>query len=166
MNTILLCLEVFLARMIDVSIGVIRMVELVKENAKKAVILAFFEVLIWFLVVKDALTSDDFNIFVAIFYALGYAAGTYLGSYLSKKLMKENVGVQVITCCVTNKEIRKIKKEGYGVSSVTMDGKNKKMLFLEVDEKKLKPLISFLESIDPHCFITISNRKMVYRGYF
>ena len=41
MSTIILCLEIFIARILDVSIGVIRTVELVKDNTIKAVILAF-----------------------------------------------------------------------------------------------------------------------------
>ena len=93
MNIIILCIKIFLARIIDVSIGVIRTMELVKDHAIKAVILAFFEVLIWFLIAKEALTSNELNFLIAIFYSLGYACGTLIGAYLSKLL----IPMQLIT---------------------------------------------------------------------
>ena len=96
MNTLILCIEIFFARIVDVSIGVIRTVELVKDNTKKAAVLAFFEVLIWFIVAREALRGEA-NILIAIFYSLGYATGTLIGSYLSNKLIKGSVTIQVIS---------------------------------------------------------------------
>lgn len=164
MSTLLLCLEIFIARILDVSIGVIRTVELVKDNTIKAVILAFFEVFIWFLIAREALTSTDLNIIVAIFYSLGYAVGTLIGSYLSKKLIKGSVGVQVVTSNINTKNISKIKKEGYGITSLKIDT-NKRMLFIEVDKKRLRKLLDLINKIDSKSFITVSDTKYVSNGY-
>lgn len=165
LETFLLCLEIFIARILDVSIGVIRTMELVKDNILKAVILAFFEVLIWFLVVREALTVDNINMIVAIFYSLGYATGTLVGAYLSKKLIKGSVGVQVITTKIKTKEINKIKKDGFGISSLDLNGKDKKMLIIEVDKKSLKTLLKKIISLDNNAFITVSDTKYVSNGY-
>lgn len=164
MSTIFLCFEIFIARILDVSIGVIRTVELVKDNTCKAVILAFFEVLIWFLIAREALTSNDLNIVIAIFYSAGYACGTLLGSYLSKKLIKGSVGVQVISSNIKLKNINEIKKEGFGISSLNLDG-NKKMLIIEVDKKRLNNLIDLINQFDKKAFITVSETKFVTNGY-
>ena len=164
MSTILLCLEIFIARILDVSIGVIRTVELVKDNTIKAVILAFFEVLIWFLVAREALTSTDLNLMVAIFYSLGYACGTLLGSFLSKRLIKGSVGVQVISSIFNLKNINIIKRAGYGISSLKLDN-NKRMLFIEVDKKRLKELLHLINKIDNKSFITVSETKYVSNGF-
>lgn len=164
MSTIFLCLEIFIARILDVSIGVIRTVELVKDNTIKAVILAFFEVLIWFLVAREALTSTDLNLMVAIFYSLGYACGTLLGSFLSKRLIKGSVGVQVISSIFNLKNINIIKRAGYGISSLKLDN-NKRMLFIEVDKKRLKELLHLINKIDNKSFITVSETKYVSNGF-
>lgn len=164
MTTIFLCLEIFIARILDVSIGVIRTVELVKDNTIKAVILAFFEVLIWFLVAREALTSTDLNLIVAIFYSLGYACGTLLGSFLSKRLIKGSVGVQVISSIFNLKNINIIKRAGYGISSLKLDN-NKRMLFIEVDKKRLKELLHLINKIDNKSFITVSETKYVSNGF-
>ena len=163
MSTLFLCIEIFVARILDVSIGVIRTVELVKDNTIKAVILAFFEVLIWFLIAREALTTKDLNIMVAIFYSLGYACGTLLGSFLSKKLIKGTVCVQVISS-FKNKDIDNIKNEKYGLSSLKLDN-NKRMLFIEVDKKRLKKLLSLINTIDNKAFITVSDTKFVSNGF-
>ena len=164
MSTLFLCFEILLARILDVSIGVIRTVELVKDNTIKAVILAFFEVLIWFLIAREALTTTNLNLLIAIFYSLGYALGTLLGSYLSKKLIKGSVGVQVVSSLFNINKINEIKKEGFGVSSLKLDN-NKRMLFIEVDKKRLKKLLYIIKKIDNKSFITVSDTKYVSNGF-
>ena len=164
LSIIILCLEIFFARILDVSIGVIRTVELIKDNTIKAVILAFFEVLIWFLIAREALTSNELNLLVAIIYSLGYACGTLLGSYLSKKLIKGSVGVQIISKDIASKDINKIKRKGFGISSLDLDN-NKKMLIIEVDKKRLDDLINLIKDIDNKAFITVSETKFYANGY-
>ena len=84
MNTLILCLEVFFARLMDVSIGSVRTIYLVKQKNFIAFILAFIEITIWFLVAQRTLTSEDTNIFVMLSYASGYATGTYVGGLINK----------------------------------------------------------------------------------
>ena len=53
MKTLLLCIEIFLARMLDVSIGSVRTIFLVKQRTVIASIFAFVEIIIWFLVAQQ-----------------------------------------------------------------------------------------------------------------
>ena len=80
MSLFFLCIKVFLARIVDVSLGTFRTIITVKGKALYASIIGFFEVLIWFLVVKEALNTNETGILIGISYALGFAAGTYIGS--------------------------------------------------------------------------------------
>ena len=165
MRLLLLCLKIFFARILDVSLGVIRTMELVKNNTMKAVIIAFFEVLIWFLVAREALSSEDFNLLIAIFYALGYSCGTLIGSYLSKILIKGNSSVLVISSLINNRDIKNIKKEGYGLSSITLDNSNK-MLFIQVENSMLDNLLKLIKNIDNRSFISIIDTKNKINGFF
>ena len=164
MNTIMLCLEVFFARIVDVSIGVVSTMEVVKDRTTRAAILAFFEVLIWFVVARSALTTSNMNYIIAIFYALGYACGTLFGSYLSKKLIRGSASIEVISSIIKEKEIKIIKSKGYGISSITLDN-NKKMLYIQVDNRRIKELLNIIKSIDNKAFITVSDTKIVTNGY-
>ena len=57
MNIFYLCIKIFLARIIDVSLGTIKTFYVVKEKRIIASTMAFIETLIWFLVVKEAITG-------------------------------------------------------------------------------------------------------------
>ena len=48
----IICLKIFLARIVDVSLGTIRTVLVVKGKNLTPAIVAFFEVLIWFVVLE------------------------------------------------------------------------------------------------------------------
>ena len=97
MELFILCLKVFFVRIIDVSMGTCRTIVTVKGKKLLASLIGFFEVFIWFIVVKEALNTNSTSIFIALSYAGGYATGTFIGSAVSEKLIKGNFGVQVIT---------------------------------------------------------------------
>lgn len=81
-------LKIFFARIIDVSIGTFRTILTVKGLKVIPSVLAFFEVIIWYYVAKEALLVDINSIFIPISYSLGYATGTFIGAIISGKLMK------------------------------------------------------------------------------
>ena len=51
------CLEIFLARIVDVSLGTLRTVYFVKGKVIEPFIIAFFEILVWYAVAKEALNT-------------------------------------------------------------------------------------------------------------
>ena len=87
MHILFLCIEIFLARIIDVSLGTIRTIIVVKGRNLIGSILGFIEVAVWFLVVEQALSNGNSNIFIVLSYALGFATGTYIGGIISKRFI-------------------------------------------------------------------------------
>jgi len=81
-------IKIFMARIFDVSLGTYKTLLTVKGKTILPTILAFFEVLVWFFVAKEAILIDVDNIIIPISYALGYATGSFIGSYLSKRFIK------------------------------------------------------------------------------
>ena len=73
------CLKIFAARIVDVSLGTLRTRYFVKGKTIEPFIIAFVEVLIWFVVAREALNTDGNMFFIAISYAGGYATGTLIG---------------------------------------------------------------------------------------
>ena len=154
MNTLLLCLEIFGARLIDVSLGTIRTVIVVKGKNFLGSILGFIEVTVWFpstsiitILILMTISSYVFiisnNILIVIFYSLGFAVGTYIGGKLSKKLIKSKLEVQVITSCDVKVITANIRNSGYAVSILKLESsgdEDKHMLFLEVDSDKFENL--------------------------
>lgn len=162
----LMCLKIFLGRVSDVTIGTIRTVVTIKGKHFIAALLAFFEVLIWYYIAREALNTDINSILVPISYALGYATGTYLGSIISKEFIRGNTSIQVITSSL---DLNKIREAGYAVTSIDVtdgfDNKNKKLLLLEIKNKDKKDLTKLIKSMDPNAFITYKETQMVYNGF-
>ena len=165
-----LCLEVFFARIIDVSLGTFRTIITVKGKSLYAALIGFFEVLVWFLVVKEALNTTETGIWIGSSYALGFATGTYIGSVLSQKLIKGKLSVQVITSSHNDTLIDAIRDAGYAVSVMDIDGKNKAedkyMLFIEIDDYKLEKLQAIIRQKDKRAFLVVNETKYVQNGYF
>ena len=88
MNILRMCIIIFFARVIDVSLATFVTVLTVKGKRALATIIGFIDVLIWFLVVKEALNTDIKSIWIAFSYAGGYALGTFIGTTLSNKLIE------------------------------------------------------------------------------
>ena len=58
MNLVFLCIKIFFARILDVSIGTVRTMIMVRGKMYITAILAFIEVFIWFLVAREALVTN------------------------------------------------------------------------------------------------------------
>ena len=160
MSILIICIKVFFARIIDVSLGVLRTIALFKNDTYKAVIIAFFEVFIWFIIAKEALVNE-FSILIALFYSLGYATGTYIGVKISEYFSKGKSIIQVIS----NKlDDNKIKKEGFGISSIKMSN-NKKLFIIGTSNKRIDSLINLINKIDRNAFIMVNDSKLFINGY-
>lgn len=166
---ILLCTKIFLARIVDVTFGTIRTVLVVRGRRFTPAIIAFFEVLIWFLVAREALTTDIDSILIPIFYAGGYATGTFIGGYISNNFVEGLIGIQVITKSRgVDKMIEQIRADGFGVSVVDLknpqDNEEKTMLMIQLNKSKLKKLTHIIRTNDKDAFVVINETKYVQNG--
>lgn len=123
-----LCFKIFLARILDVSIGTIRTMFIVKGNKIIASIFAFFELIIWYYAAREALNTDIDSILIPISYALGFGVGTYLGIAINNKLLNPLYEIEIYLEKY-NHELDKfkpfiIKDKNYYRISVIMNRKN------------------------------------------
>lgn len=169
MNILQMCIIIFFARVIDVSLATFVTVLTVKGKRALATIIGFIDVLIWFLVVKEALNTDIKSIWIAFSYAGGYALGTFIGTTLSNKLIDGKISAQVIINSDSINEVEKIRKAGFAVSQIDCTGKDnakKIMLFIELDKKHLDDLKDIINKIDKDAFMVINETKYVLNGFF
>jgi len=167
MALFMLCLKIFFVRILDVSMGTFRTIITVKGKPLYASIIGFIEVFIWFVIVKEALNTDETSIFVAISYALGYATGTFIGGILSKKLISGNLSVQVITSNI--ELVDRLRDKGYGVTVMDVEGKDKEvdrfMLFIQINKKSMNHLQQLIKKIDSSAFIVVNETKYIENGF-
>lgn len=168
MNLLIMCIKIFFARLLDVSLGTIRTIYTIKGKNALASFIGFIEVTVWFLVVKEALNTSNSSWWIVISYALGFSLGTYLGGEISNFFTKTKLSVQVITSKPGKYMVSEIRKKGYAVSVLKVEGNNgnKLMLFIEIDGYKLGKLQKIVKELDNDAFIVVNETKYVHNGYF
>ena len=168
MGLLFLCLKIFFARLIDVSLGTIRTINTVKGRNFIAAIIGIIEITVWFLVVKEALNTENNSMWITISYALGFSVGTYIGGIISKKFIKSNLEVQVILSSKDDNIINQIRKAGYGVTAIEVKGAKceKYMLYIQIRDNNLSNLKKLIKDLDDKAFVVINETKYVENGYF
>ncbi len=164
---IILPFLIFLSRIIDQSIGTIRLIFVSKGFRILAPILGFFEVLIWLLAVAQVMKHLD-NPVNFIAYAAGFAVGNYAGIVLEEKISLGNVLIRIIPKFDTTELIDHLRNEGYGVTAFDAEGgKSKvKILFTIIRRKNVPKVIKCINHHNPNSFYTIEEIKAVREGYF
>lgn len=163
----LLCLKIFLVRILDVSLGTIRTVVTVRGKNFIASLIGFIEILVWFLVAKEAINTEESSIWIAISYALGFATGTYIGGLISAKVIKTNLTLQVISS-KADELIKTLRSKNYAVTVLDIKGMNdntNKMLILEIEASKLSDFRNITRQIDNKAFVIVNETKYVFNGY-
>ena len=168
MPVLILCLKIFFVRIIDVSLATIATLYTVNNKKITATILGFIDVIIWFVIVREAINTNLNNIFIPISYAGGYAIGTFLGASISDIMINKTMSVQVILNKLPKTKINILRKNNYAVTEINCIGnKNTKktMLFIEINKKRLKELKNIIYEIDNKAFIVVNESKIVENGY-
>jgi uncharacterized protein YebE (UPF0316 family) len=166
----LLCVQVFCCRIIDVSLGTIRTVLTVKGKIRRASLIGFVEVFVWFVIVQTAISRGGSSLLVALFYAGGFAAGTYVGGRLAVRFTQGILDVQVVTSAKNDGLVQDIRDAGFGVSVLNVNsseyGDEKYLLVVEIKSADLKQLRKIIYVGDPGAFITVRETKLIQNGFF
>jgi uncharacterized protein YebE (UPF0316 family) len=164
---ILLPVLIFLARILDVSIGTLRLIFVSKGFKFYAPILGFFEVVIWLLAIGQIMQHlDNFMCYFA--YGLGFATGNYIGIYLDEKMSLGTVLIRVVPKFDTTNLINHLRADNFGTSVVDIEGMTGKlkMIFTIVKRKDLKDVMRIIQEHNPQAFVTIEDVKTAKEGYF
>ena len=159
---IILPLLVFLARIMDVSIGTLRIIFVAKGLKYFAAILGFFESLIWLLAVAQVMQNlTSWQTYIA--FALGFAAGNYVGIVLEERIALGNLLVRVITRREADELVHVLWEAGYGVTSVDAQGETGpvKLIFTVAKRKNLTRILSIIKQYNPNAFYTIEDMRYV-----
>jgi uncharacterized protein YebE (UPF0316 family) len=164
---IVLPLLIFLFRIVDQSIGTLRLIFAAKGLKRLAPFFAFFESFIWLVAIGQIMKQLD-NIYCYLAFAGGYAAGNYFGILLEEKLSIGTVVIRVIPKLDTTELIRHLRRENYGVTVVPVDGMMgpTQMLFTTIRRKEAPIVIDIIKQHNPAAFYTIDEVKVVSGGYF
>jgi len=164
---VILPLLIFLARVMDVSVGTLRLIFVSKGFKFYAPLLGFFEVIIWLLAIGQIMQHLD-NVMCYIAYGLGFAAGNYVGIILDEKMSIGTVLIRVVPKMDTSELIRHLGERNYGVTAVDVEGLTgkTKMILSIIKRKDIHEFVELIHRFNPHAFYTIEDIKAVQEGYF
>jgi uncharacterized protein YebE (UPF0316 family) len=160
-------LLIFCAKIIEVSIGTLRSILIVKGYRTVAVLLAIVEITLWVFVASRVITGLASSPMKGLAYALGFAAGVFFGSLLEQKLAFGKLLIQTITSEEKGKEIAiRLRELGCGVTSIEAKGKdeNKTILMVYTNRRGSEAIIDAILNIDPTAMI-VRNDVSTLGGY-
>ncbi|MEW9122825.1 MAG: DUF5698 domain-containing protein [Thermotaleaceae bacterium] len=159
-------LLIFSARVLDVSISVVRTLLMVRGKKIQAACLGAIEVFIYISVLTQIMGQLD-NIGNLIAYSLGFGTGQMVGIFIEGKMALGNLSVQVITKEDEGQLVELLRAQGFGVTVVQGYGKNgiKHILNIVLKRNALKKLYEILESYDKDAFITVLDTQNIRGGY-
>ena len=162
LSLFLLPVLVFLARILDVSIGTLRIIFVAKGLKYFAAVLGFFESLIWLLAVAQVMQNlTSWQTYVA--FALGFAAGNYVGIVLEERIALGNLLIRVITRREADDLVIVLRDKGYGVTSVDAEGVEGpvKLIFTIARRRNLAKILTIIKQYNPNAFYTIEDMRFV-----
>lgn len=152
-------LLIFLAKIIEVSVGTLRNILVYRGYRKQGVLLALFEIFLWVFVASTVINGLTESPMKGIVYGFGFAAGVYVGSRLEEKLAYGKILIQTIVSVDLGIKLTKTLRDlGYGVTTVPASGKDaaRSVLMIYTNRRGNQKIVQIIQEVDPTAMI-ISN---------
>ena len=164
---LLLPLLIFMLRILDVSIGTIRIIFVSRGNKLIAPFLGFFEVLVWVIAIGNIINHLD-NWLTYVAYAGGFATGNYIGMVIEERLA---LGISLIRV-ITTKDIhdlsKKLNNNGYDTTTIDARGREDdvSVIYIIVKRKNISKTIELIKHYNPTAFYTIEDIRYISHENF
>lgn len=166
-DQVLLLVLIFLARILDVSVGTIRIIFVSKGLKYWAAFLGFAESLIWILAISKVMQNlGDWQTYVA--FALGFAAGNFVGIALEERIAFGSLIIRVITRYGTQKLVCNLRAAGFGVTTVEGKGQSGevKVIFTLAKRRQLDKVTSIIKNCSPNAFYSIEDVRFASGNFY
>lgn len=164
---VILPLFIFLARIIDVSLGTLRIIFVTKGMRRVAPIIGFFEVFIWLLAISRIMQNlDNWVCYVA--YAAGFASGNLIGMLIEEKLAIGHEMIRVITRKDATTLIDELRETGHGVTWVNAKGVegDVAVLYIIARRSMIREVLDLINKHNPRALYTVEAIKYVNKEIF
>ncbi|NPD44201.1 DUF2179 domain-containing protein [Lentimicrobium sp. S6] len=163
---VILPILIFLSRIFDQSVGILRIIFATKGLKYPAFFAGFMESLIWLIAIGQIMNHLD-NALCYLAYAGGFATGNVVGIYLEQKLSIGYVMVRVIFQKDSETTISLLREADYRLTISDAEGMDQpvKVVFSTIMRNRLKVFLKILNQNNPNAFYTIEDVKMVKQGY-
>jgi len=153
-NTIIWAFIIFVARIVDVSLGTIRVNMIVRRKKTIAALIGFFEVVIFISVIVRIIKDID-NIYGIIAYGAGFAVGTVIGIIICEKFSRDLVSTNIISREHNGEIKRLLSEEKFGYTCYKGSGRDGEVEIINVvcSSASLQRLNKLVYSNDTGAFV-------------
>lgn len=151
-------LLIILARVVDVSLGTLRVVFVSRGMKWLAPVTGFFEVLVWITAIAQIMRNlDSWVTYVA--YAFGYALGTFIGIQVEERLAFGTVLLRIVPQADATLLADRLRERGYRVTSLAAEGVRGPVtvLFSVLRRAQLPVALGLVKAFNPRAFYTIED---------
>lgn len=158
----LIPLLIFFARIVDVSIGTVRMIMVISGHRFVSAALGFIEVLIWVLAAGAAVEQLG-NPIAVLAFAGGFAAGTLVGMTIENHLA---IGFRVIRIInpVPGLDLAGSLRR-HGCTATRIDGHDRdgpvEIVFVTVRRKSVPQVLDHIAAVTPNAFLSVERAERV-----
>ncbi len=158
---------IFLARVVDVTLGTLRIIFTSRGHRSLAPLLGFVEVFIWVAALAQLVKSAQ-NIAAYLGYAAGFAAGNYVGMWIEGKLALGTVTVRAILRRDPRELLEQLKAANFGVTVVEGQGSqgSVKIVYTTVKRRDLPAATSIFHQCVPGAFLAVEEVRATEQGVF
>ena len=153
-NTIIWSLIIFTARIVDVSLGTIRVNMIIRRKKTIAALVGFVEVTIFITIIVRIIKDID-NIYGILAYGAGFAVGTVVGIIISEKLSRDLISTNIISRECHDEIKNLLSKEDFGFTCYKGAGREGELEIINVvcSCTNLSRLNKLIHEADPRAFV-------------
>ncbi|MBD3223904.1 MAG: DUF2179 domain-containing protein [Caldithrix sp.] len=164
---VIIPLFIFVARIVDVSIGTIRIIMISRGNRFTASVMGFFEIIIWLGAIAQIFQNLN-NVVCYIAYGGGFAMGNYIGISIENRLALGVQAVQIITADNLKTLSMVLREEGFGVTNLKANGQKGELDFIHIitPRRRTRQVLQIVNQFDPKAFVSVTDIRSAHAGYF
>lgn len=157
----LMPLAIFLLRIVDVSIGTVRTVSIIQGATRRAMLLGFFEIIVWLVAISQVLSRLHESWVLMIAYAAGFAAGNGVGILIERHLAMGAVVLRIITRSAGTAITEALQRDGFDWTSFAGEGSEGSvtLIYLFCARADIPTVVRVARGIDPDLFFVVESAR-------
>lgn len=164
---VILPVLIFLARIVDQSLGTLRIIFVSRSLRKLAAMVGFFESLIWLVAISQIIQNlENWVSFIA--FAGGFSMGNYVGIYIESKLAMGMICMRIITSKDATELTNVLRENQYGATTVTATGRSGevRLILTIIKRRDVDKVHDIVKQYNPNAFVSVEDIRSVRDGYF
>ena len=161
-------LLIFLARIVDVALGTMRIIFVMRGLKTLVALLGFLEVFLWIVVISQIMRHGN-SLWHYAAYAAGFATGNMVGMMIEERLAFGMQTVRIITAQPVAPLMARLREHGFGATLIPASGSKEErvtILFSTVRREHTPDLVRMIQETHPRAFVSVEDVRSVQAGVF